>query len=74
MKRQSYDKGWGNIFIAIFMMLFGIRFEPLLAVFGGLILTASAIASVAESRARKYDEEEYRKVYPEHAEQHVAVG
>ena len=74
MKRASYDKGWGNIFVAIAMVILGFMYEPLLMILGLLILVTATIASIVESRARKYEEMEFRKAYPEQAEQRVTVA
>lgn len=74
MKRSSYDKGWGNILVAIAMVGFGFLYEPLLMILGLLILVTATIASIVESRARKYEELEFRKAYSEQAEQSVTVA
>lgn len=74
MKRASYDKGWGNILVAIAMVVFGFLYEPLLMILGLLILVTATIATIVESHARKYEELEYRKAYPEQAEQRATVA
>ncbi len=65
MKRASYDKGWGNIFVAILMVVYGFLHEPLLMILGALILLTAILAAIIESKARKYEEIEFKKKWPE---------
>lgn len=69
MKRSSYSRGWGNIFVATAMTVFGFLYEPLLMILGILILLTATIASIIEGRARKYEEIEFRKANQGMAEQ-----
>ena len=66
MRRVNGDNGWLTYFTAVVLILTGFFVEPLAAVLGILIVVASLVSKLVESRAHrklnKKAEEETMKV------------
>lgn len=74
MKRSAYKKAWSVIMIAIGMVVFGIMYQPLVAVLGVVVVGTSMLASSMERKNRKYEEFLGERVYEERFEGQPELG
>lgn len=75
MRKNNGDSSWLIYFISIILILAGIFVEPLAAVLGILIILASLLARISETRARKkltrQAEKDLKKLQPQNEEKAV---
>ena len=63
MKNNSHEKGWGNIIVAVLMVVFGVLKEPLMAVLGSMILITAGAAVLAERSSRRSEQVKVEKIF-----------
>lgn len=75
LRKNNGDGSWLIYFISIILILAGIFVEPLAAVLGVLIVLASLLARISETRAHKkltrQAEKELKKLQPQNEEKAV---